>query len=70
MTVVSVKINDCVGINTGFLAAGSNYLVEHSVTVKKKYNNIEFTHDSPNISTIDTLICSSLTHDCPRELYS
>ena len=36
-----IKIKDYVDIKKNFLAALLNYLLEHNVIVKKKYNNIE-----------------------------
>ena len=59
-----IKNNDCVDINKDFLAARLNYLLEHNVIVKKKYNNIESCSLYENTQTRDlTEILSSCTPD-------
>ena len=59
-----IKNNDCVDINKDFLAARLNYLLEHNVIVKKKYNNIESYSLYENTQTRDlTEILSSCTPD-------
>ena len=59
-----IKNNDCVDINNDFLAAPLNYLLEHNVIVKKKYNNIESYSLYENTQTHDlTEILSSCTPD-------
>ena len=59
-----IKNDDCVDINKDFLAARLNYLLEHNVIVKKKYNNIESYSLYENTQTRDlTEILSSCTPD-------
>ena len=59
-----IKNNDCVDINKDFLAARLNYLLEHNVIVKKKYNNIESYSLYENAQTHDlTEILPSCTPD-------
>ena len=48
-----IKINDCVDINKAFYAALLNYLLEHKVIAKKKYNNIGSYSLSENAQTPD-----------------
>ena len=61
-----IKNNDCVDINKYFLAAGLNYLLEHNVIVKKKYNNRESYSLYKNAQTHDlTEIRLSCTPDMP-----
>ena len=61
-----IKNNDCVDINKDFLAVRLNYLREHNVIVKKKYNNIESYSLYENAQTHDlTEILPSCTPDIP-----
>ena len=61
-----IKINDCVGINSDFLAAHLNDLLEHNVIIKKKYNSIESYSINENAQTLDLIeIFSSCTPDKP-----
>ena len=61
-----IKNNDCVDINKDFLAARLNYLLEHNVIVKKKYNNIESYSLNENAQTHDLIeILPSCTPDIP-----
>lgn len=50
-----IKINDCVGINSDFLAAHLNDLLEHNVIVKKKYNDIKSFSLNENGQTFDLI---------------
>ena len=61
-----IKINDCVDINKDFLAARLNYLLEHNVIVKKKYNNIESYSLNENAQTLGLIeILPGCTPDIP-----
>ena len=61
-----IKNNDSVDINKDFLAARLNYLLEHNVIVKKKYNNKESYSLYENAQTYDlTEILPSCTPDIP-----
>ena len=61
-----IKNNDCVDINKDFLAAHLNYLLEHNVILKKKYNNIESYSLNENGQTHDLIeILPSCSPDIP-----
>ena len=60
------KNSDCVDINKDFHAARLNYLLEHNVIAKKKYNNIESYSLNENAQTYDLIeILPSCTPDIP-----
>ena len=61
-----IKNNDCVAINKDCLAARLNYLPEHNVIVKKKYNNIDSYSLNENAQTDDSIeVPPSCTPDIP-----
>ena len=56
-----IELNDCANINEDFLL---NYMLEHNVIVKQKYNNIEPYSLNENASRPDLIkILSSSTPD-------
>ena len=61
-----IKNNDCVDVIKDFLAARLNYLLEHNIIVKKKYNIIASYSLNENAQTHDLIeMLPSCTPDIP-----